>query len=1005
MRKITVILLAFLMVLELCIPVSAADTIDFSGIDFAASEPAGLTTSDNNVQLWAMHSVGYAANFKYPATELTVEYRTGTGYKGIVEVRLDGRNGELIGSFDSNNISGEWTNTFYTISLTKPVTGKHTIWLYNVSGMHWICSVSFNQADPDAPVRKFADLSDRFAFTDIAEDVNATEISLLADLGIVSTDNAFFMPDRPLRRIDFVHMLGRSIDAAKYASGDELFSDIDKDSEDGTLLSGLYNLGIIKGYDDGTFKPNNIIKLNEAASVCVNALGYSVIQNTNAFEVVNNLKLFKGIDTKDDYLNKSDGARLIYNILISDYLVGKEIINDYVAYEPEKNFLEKNTQFIYAKGKVTGNFDTDLYAPHKNRNTVTIDGIDFVAGSSGAASLLGITCEYFYTEENGIKKIAAIRPVRNAQIETYVTGPDYTFKKISEQEIVIYDDEEEYEFEFDSKTAFIYNGVALDTTLSSLIDINRFMGKVSLVDNDRNGIYDCVWIDHAKSIVVGGVRDGIIKDDISGDVIDTNNKTFDLFDGSMVAKASSLATGNLLTVYESVNRTGTKLVRALISKKTVSGTVSAKENRKVTIDGEEFIIDFVCDKVVSVGLAADFMLNEYMQIVTYNQIGEVSSQVGVFLAAHKDVGAIDNKVQLKLLTKDGIKVFDLADRVLADAVVIKDAQVLYNGNNIFAGLKNLTEKSIVLYKLDSNEKVKFIDSEKPGAGGEDDALKKLGDSFTTYGVHSVLLDIGTWRTVQPFTPDATFITVTADNDERNFKIQTGFPHLSDQNTVRVTPYTSKTDSFIADILYANGYSVKESDSWQYPFAFKAIEEKINADGDKALFVTGTCFTGKVSYEINMEKYAVDRELQTVVQNLKAGDIVWPKVQYSKVERLELTYTRDGSSRGGISPTVVSPEFSSPPNKGGPGLSRCRVEKIENGFVKLRFDSDVAAGNDLYRYYNMSQLTVATLEGNLQSGYKAWGGKPSTSIFEGDEILGYFANYTIYGAFIYRDSSQ
>lgn len=63
-----------------------------------------------------------------------------------------------------------------------------------------------------------------------------------------------------------------------------------------------------------------------------------------------------------------------------------------------------------------------------------------------------------------------------------------------------FDEEDTYEYNLSASTSIIYNGVSIDKPLDDILNPNgtlsnpadSFRGKIILIDNDDNGVIDCV---------------------------------------------------------------------------------------------------------------------------------------------------------------------------------------------------------------------------------------------------------------------------------------------------------------------------------------------------------------------------------------------------------------------------------------------------------------------------------------------------------------------------------
>lgn len=979
------------------IKVAAKDCINYSQL---------LPTDGTPIQLWTGNAAGYELDLPYQATEMELIINTGTGYRGALEIRLDSWNGPSIARIDTTQLTGEWINVKHTVKLAKPIFGKVSLWIYCEGVMHLIDGFTLNQIDPNAPVRTFSTPILPYAFPDISEDTDADRITLLADLGIISKDSAQFLPDSPITRKEYVKMIGKIIGAEKYSDGNIAFADVDTKSDDAAILSGLYNLGIIKGNPTGEFRPNSFITLQEAATVCANALGYSFAADTyiEAIGLANRLKLLVGVDTSGSYITKLGATRMIFNLLLTDYLNEKGISDDNIIYEPQKNFLEKYTPYIYGEGLVTGNYDTKLYFPETDNDAVTIDGKQFISGQSSAGSYIGVMCEFFYSEKDGKNIIHAIRPASGVTMKSIRSCADVSINTLSEKNFIYSENDKEYTCRFDSSTAFIYNGVSLDRTVNNLINPNKFVGNITLIDNDSDRIYDCVLIDEAQSIVVETIQGSLIKDKLSGKIIDTDDGIFDLFRDGEQLKVKLLKTGDVLTLYKSINKTGDKLTRAILTANTVLGTVSEViDNGAVVIDDKEYIVDYNCKHTFKPGQYGEFYINEYGMIVSFEMSS--AAEVGVFITSDNDK-KLDGTLSAKILTPDGIKIYKFAENIKADGVSLKNKDQIYDGYGAFNGIGNLSENCVILYKLGSDGKVIMIDTEQQGAGGEDDTLTRLGEAERAYGAFNTLISVDRWMPVYAYENDARFITITEDGKEENYRIQTGFTHVTDTDPVKVVPYSSNKDSFVADILFADNYGVKESDKWKQPFIYERTSKKADNEGNTALCISGYSFGGPVSYIVDMEMYKNSADMRNIIASVRPGDIIWPKVVHDKVTEVELTYLYDGKdvNDSGINAAICSPNYATVSNKGGPNLSRTNVLAIEDNFIKVMSDGSISAGTNLEIPFSLGNLAVAVCNVSKDGKIEVEYGQPGTILFEDSKILVYDANYTIYGAFVYNIES-
>jgi len=92
--------------------------------------------------------------------------------------------------------------------------------------------------------------------------------------GISSTQ---FEPDRDLTRAEMTKMVLNAFDYDVGPVESSTFSDVDVDEWYAPYVEKAYTAGIVIGYSDGTFKPNNLVNRAEAMKIIVNT--YAIVND------------------------------------------------------------------------------------------------------------------------------------------------------------------------------------------------------------------------------------------------------------------------------------------------------------------------------------------------------------------------------------------------------------------------------------------------------------------------------------------------------------------------------------------------------------------------------------------------------------------------------------------------------------------------------------------------------------------------------------------------------
>lgn len=105
------------------------------------------------------------------------------------------------------------------------------------------------------------------AFHDVPYDhAQSPEIMYLYDNNVVSDDRNYFYPKNAMTRQEFAVMIVKALGHRDVAPTNTQFEDVTKSNEASGYIQIAVNKGIIKGYEDGTFRPNMTLNRGHAAT-------------------------------------------------------------------------------------------------------------------------------------------------------------------------------------------------------------------------------------------------------------------------------------------------------------------------------------------------------------------------------------------------------------------------------------------------------------------------------------------------------------------------------------------------------------------------------------------------------------------------------------------------------------------------------------------------------------------------------------------------------------------
>lgn len=150
-------------------------------------------------------------------------------------------------------------------------------------------------------------------------------VEVLAGLGIVSgCSDGSYHPEDNLTRAQFCKLAvlaeghGDKINAGAYRT---LFSDVPGSNWAAPYVNLAYEEGLVSGYGDGTFGPDDAVTTAQAATIVLHLLGYTddaigPFWPEDAMSLADSLGLLDGLDkTAARALSRGDAALLLYHLL------------------------------------------------------------------------------------------------------------------------------------------------------------------------------------------------------------------------------------------------------------------------------------------------------------------------------------------------------------------------------------------------------------------------------------------------------------------------------------------------------------------------------------------------------------------------------------------------------------------------------------------------------------------------------------------------------------------
>ena len=185
-------------------------------------------------------------------------------------------------------------------------------------------------------------------FTDTETIVQSVAIDTVETLGIVEGyEDGTFHPYEVLSRAELCTMLTRALYGDVIYTASNAFKDVTTTHWAKDYIETAYANGLMEGYGNGEFGPNDDITYVQMAAVILKALGYDVskiVWPTGVFNLASNLGLYENVSVRayTDGCTRADAAQIIYNAFDLHYVTH---VSDYPVEHVNRTFLTDGLGF------------------------------------------------------------------------------------------------------------------------------------------------------------------------------------------------------------------------------------------------------------------------------------------------------------------------------------------------------------------------------------------------------------------------------------------------------------------------------------------------------------------------------------------------------------------------------------------------------------------------------------------------------------------------------------
>lgn len=524
------------------------------------------------------------------------------------------------------------------------------------------------------------------SYTDVKDGDNYAEaIEMLSSLNILTGDkddngNAVFRPNDTITRAEVAAIVERMQNINAAANSATVFTDVPSSHWASGYIAQATAAGIINGYGDGTFGPEDDVLYEQVIKMVVEAIGYAPFVKDNGGYYAGHLLAAQRYGVLDGVVGGAIGAKatrgqvaqLVYNAidtpLMDRYTYGDKA--EYVIYHGKngndfETLLTRDLGVVKGTGIVSANAVTSLVSYNDiNTDKDEVIKIDFnddddyynyelekvhtvYANGTNAGASIGKEVTFYLkeTSKSGEYDVLSVAETnKNKEItvslDNYSSYDGAYFK---------YYKDDNARSTTDVKVAIdsvLYNGVAYSTAVTDvqdLLDSPTWSGQITLIDNGEGSTYNVMSVEIAAAAVVDEVSGNgkvSFKNSPSGKdgkkielIFDEDDETqiIELTKNGEAYDYTQLTEWDVLSVL--ANDKNDYYVAEVIDAGKISSTISEVGSSDSSADDKEYKIDGQFYDVaenaelngrLTGGASGVFYIDKYGKIVAYDKNGSTT---------------------------------------------------------------------------------------------------------------------------------------------------------------------------------------------------------------------------------------------------------------------------------------------------------------------------------------------------------------------------------------------
>ncbi len=563
----------------------------------------------------------------------------------------------------------------------------------------------------------------------------------LRALGIMDDD---VDAETPVTRGDAVKYILPSVagNVGELGFSETGFLDVPTDHKAAPYIAHARNMGMVVGDGTGTFMPDDTVTLHQFLKMAAFVMGYDAVAlqqggyPSGYMTVAANERWLRNVSVEDGAGLKAKDVWGILDNLLEAYPM-ETVYGSMEMTRGEKTLhellLERNgMEFLRAKITAVGKSALNGHRPLRDEE-FSVGALVLQSDGKVKYDMLGKDVSLYYIKENGTN--ATVKDIWQESINNEMLFAADDLTELTTGTAKYYDAQSEKTERISADASFFYNGRL--KTFEEGVDISPQTGTVRILDNNGDNVYDAVFIEEYKSIVVDRVSETNSTLYFKKDML-FNDKpffAFDFTDTSIIYKIedaegnemqfSDIKSGDVVSIQASPDE---EEIFVIVSDLRAAGVVNqiSPAEKIVTVSGSDYAVyeenESEIFRRIRVGMESIFLLNHRDEIVDMEGGVAADGEYGYVIGAQKE-GSIISSMKLRVVhagssekiveTNNGVETIkytyangEIKDLQLADRVQFRvhPAEV-YKSVSAAEISEAYLSRAAISYRLNSDGKI------------------------------------------------------------------------------------------------------------------------------------------------------------------------------------------------------------------------------------------------------------------------------------------------------------